>query len=208
MKFYLSSFRIGTESNRLLEITAGSERRVGIISNALDYFNDIEERKRIEGNDIADLETLGFQVEKLDLRDYFGRPNELKERVDTYDVVWVTGGNTFVLRQAMYLSGFDKIIKGLFEDKVKLVYGGFSAGICVLSSKLNGIHLVDDPNEKVYSCNNEPIWEGLDILNYLIVPHYRSSHFESEAIENVVQYMIENKLLFKVLRDGEVIVIE
>jgi len=42
----------------------------------------------------------------------------------------------------------------------------------------------------------------------MIVPHYRSSHFESEEMEKVVQYMIENKVLFIALKDGEVIIIE
>jgi len=207
MKFYLSSFRIGTEAHRLLEITENGNRRVAFISNALDYFTDLKERKRIEQNDISDLEQLGFQVELLDLKDYFEKPIELKEKIKAYDVFWVSGGNAFVLRQAMYLSGFDKVIKKFYEDKVDIVYGGFSAGVCVLGPTLKGIHLVDDPNEVPYSNHNDIIWSGLDILNYVIVPHYRSSHFESEAMEKVVEYMIENKSLFIALSDGEVIVI-
>lgn len=208
MKFYLSSFRIGTEANRLLKITASGNRKVGYISNALDYFTDYKDRKRIEGNDISDLEQLGFQVELLDLKDYFEKPTELNKRVDEYDVIWVSGGNTFVLRQAMYLSGFDKVIKKLYEDNVDIVYGGYSAGVCILGPTLKGIHLVDDPCQKIYSNCNKTIWKGLDILNYVIVPHYRSSHFESDLMETVVQYMIEKKLLFIALSDGEVVVIE
>ena len=208
MKFYLSSFRIGNETNRLLEITERGNKRVAYISNALDYFTNFKERKRIEGNDISDLEQLGFEVDLLDLKDYFGEPIKLKEIIETYDVIWVSGGNTFVLRQAMSLSGFDKLIKKFYEDKADIVYGGYSAGVCVLAPVLKGIHLVDDPNEWSYNNSTEIIWSGLDILNYAIVPHYRSSHFESEAMEQVVEYMIENKSLFVTLSDVEVLVIE
>ena len=88
-------------------------------------------------------------------------------------------------------------------------------GECVITSysihytKLyDGLHLVDSPEHKTYGDNSELIWKGLDIINYMIVPHYRSSHFESEEMEKVVQYMIENKVLFIALKDGEVIIIE
>jgi len=169
---------------------------------------DLEERKRYEDNDVSDLKQLGFLVELLDLRNYFNKQIELEGRLKEYDIIWVCGGNTFVLVQAMKLSGFDIIIKRLYDDKVDIVYGGFSAGVCVLGPTLKGIHLVDDPYEKPYGEQHDVIWDGLGIFDYVIVPHYKSEHFESDAIEEVVQYLIENKIFFIALRDGEIIVIE
>jgi dipeptidase E len=52
------------------------------------------------------------------------------------------------------------------------------------------------------------IWEGLGIIDYVIVPHYKSDHPESEIMEEVVEYLIENKIPYKTLRDGEVIIVE
>ena len=52
------------------------------------------------------------------------------------------------------------------------------------------------------------IWEGLGIIDYVIVPHYKSVHLESEIMEEVVEYLIENKIPYKTLRDGEVIIVE
>ena len=46
------------------------------------------------------------------------------------------------------------------------------------------------------------------LINYCIATHYKSDHYESELINKTVEYFIENKLLFKALRDGEVIIIE
>jgi hypothetical protein len=54
----------------------------------------------------------------------------------------------------------------------------------------------------------QTIWEGLNILDYVIAPHYKSDHRESEDMDKAVEYMIDNKILFKALRDGEVIIIE
>ncbi len=124
MKFYLSSFGLGTKSSELLELTEHSikgNKRVAYISNALDYFEDLKERKRIEACDIADLEQLGFEVEILDLREYFKKPLELKERINSYDVFWVSGGNVFILRQAMYLSGFDTILNELYITNADVI---------------------------------------------------------------------------------------
>lgn len=209
MKFYLSSFKIGNEVHKLKKITQNGNKRVAYISNALDDFSiDLERRKRIEVNDISDLEQIGFQVDLLDLRHYFNKQIELEERIKKYDVIWVSGGNSFVLLQAMNLSGFDVIIKKFYEDNVDIVYGGYSAGVCVLGPTLKGIHLADDQNQKPYGDQYDAIWDGLGILDYVIVPHYQSDHFEFEAMEKSVQYLIENKLLFIPLKDGEVIVIE
>lgn len=46
------------------------------------------------------------------------------------------------------------------------------------------------------------------MLDYVIAPHYKSDHKESKDMDKVVEYMIDNKILFKALRDGEVIIIE
>ncbi|PKM93105.1 MAG: hypothetical protein CVU84_17500 [Firmicutes bacterium HGW-Firmicutes-1] len=208
MKFYLSSFKTGSEVEKLKKITQNGNKRVVYISNALDYLTDLEERKRYEGNDISDLKQLGFLVELLDLRYYFNKQIELEERIREYDLIWISGGNSFVLLQAMKLSGFDVIIKKYYEEKVDIVYGGFSAGVCVLGPTLKGIHLVDDQTEKPYGEQHAVIWDGLGILDYVIVPHYKSDHFESEEMDEVIQYLIDNKMFFIALRDGEVIVIE
>jgi dipeptidase E len=208
MKFYLSSFRIGDEVDKLIEMTQNGNKKVLYISNALDYEMDLEFRNMIENNDINDLKELGFQVQLLDLRQYFGKTTELEELMQETDVIWIGGGNAFVLLQAMKLSGLDEIIKKLYESKAELLYGGYSAATYVLGPTLRGLHLIDDDSEMPYGEHHETIWQGLGILDYVIVPHYKSAHFESEAAEKAVQYLIDNKTLFIALRDGEVIIIE
>ncbi|MFD2611591.1 Type 1 glutamine amidotransferase-like domain-containing protein [Paenibacillus gansuensis] len=208
MKYYLSSFKIGNEELALKRLTENGNKKVAFINNALDFATDSERRKQSDAIDVSDLERLGFHVEILDLREYFYKSTELEEKLEDYDVIWTRGGNTFVLAQAMKLSGFDEIIKQYHRKGKKIVYGGYSAGICILGPTLRGLQLVDDPNQKPYGEQHSTIWDGLNILDYFIAPHYRSDHAESEDMEKVVDYLIENKILFKTLKDGEVIVIE
>lgn len=48
----------------------------------------------------------------------------------------------------------------------------------------------------------------MNILDYALVPHYKSEHPESEDVDKIIAYMIDSKIPFKALRDGEVIIIE
>jgi len=208
MKFYLSSFRIGNESEKLKSMAQNSNKKVAYISNAVDYLDDEEFRNMIETNDISDLQELGFEVTTIDLKVYFEKKEKLEERMNEFDIVWITGGNAFVLLQAMKLSGLDSILKKWNKKKIDKIYGGFSAATYVLAPELNGMHLVDDQDEKPYGEEHKAIWNGLGILDYVIVPHYKSEHFESEAVEKAIQYFIDHKIHFKALRDGEVIVVD
>jgi len=204
MKLYLSSYHLGNEAQKLKKIV-GSIKKAAIIHNALDFATDLERLKKSKEGEVSDLKGLGFQSEELDLKDYFGKTNELKEKLKEFGLVWVRGGNTFVLRRAMKQSGFDEIIKD-YVGKETLVYAGYSAGVCVLSQTLKGLELVDDPHIVPAGYKSEIIWEGIGLINYSVAPHYKSDHPESEAVEKEVDYFIDNKIPFVALHDGEVII--
>ena len=204
MRFYLSSYKLGNKTDELKKLIP-KNNKTAYIPNALDYSNDLKRRRKGEASDIKDLTKVGLDVELLDLRNYFGKSSELKNKLKSFGVIWVRGGNVFVLRQAMKLSGFDKIIKTLLDtDKL---YGGYSAGICILASNLRGIDLMDDLTVKPHGNPLEIIWDGLNLIDYLIIPHYKSNHFESDDATKCVEYMKKEGLPFKTLKDGEVIII-
>jgi dipeptidase E len=207
MKFYLSSFKLGDKANELARLVRGN-RRIGYIPNACDY-TKVDVKRRDEGNqrDMAALKELGLSAEFLDLKDYFGKTNALRMKIKALDGVFVRGGNTFILRQAMKLSGFDTIFKEILK-RDDFVYAGYSAGICVLAPDFKALQTVDDPTDKPYKQIKETIWEGLGYLEYIILPHYKSDHPESAAIDKEVEYCKKNNIPFKTLRDGEVIIIE
>lgn len=107
----------------------------------------------------------------------------------------------------MHLSGFDVLLKELLQ-KEDFVYAGYSAGICVLAPDLKALQIVDDPSDKPYQELQEILWEGLGILDYMILPHYQSDHPESADIDKEVAFCEKNKIPFKTLRDGEVMIME
>lgn len=203
MKLYLSSYNLGDNPEKLIELV-GTTKKVAVICNASDL-KTVEERKEKVKEEFDHLIEIGLLPEELDLRKYFGKQNKLKEKLNEFETVWVKGGNTFVLRRAMAQSGFDILIKEKIEDS-NFVYAGYSAGSCVVTPTLKGLEIVDDPIEVPKDYNSEIIWEGLGLVDYSIAPHYKSNHPESIMVDETVKYFVENKMPHKALRDGEVII--
>jgi len=79
MQLYLSSYRFGNDPVRMLCGTAAS-RRVGVIQNALDGYTDVPLRRSQLERELAGLAELGLAPEELDLREYFGAEDRLRER--------------------------------------------------------------------------------------------------------------------------------
>ena len=124
--------------------------------------------------------------------------------INGVNAFYVIGGNVFVLRTAMKLSGFDEILVELSKSDDYL-YSGFSAGICVLAKDLHGIHLADSIEADPYNYQ-ETIWDGIGLIDYMPVPHFDTpNHPESSLMYNVVKYLEENNLKYKTLHDGDVL---
>ena len=202
MKLYLSSYNLGDNPEKLLELV--TDKKIAVIANASDL-KTVDERIQKVKEEFNQLIEIGLQPEELDLRDYFGRQNQLKKKLNEFKTVWVKGGNTFVLRRAMAQSGFDKLIKEKINDS-DFVYAGYSAGSCVVTPTLKGLEIVDDPITVPIGYNPDVIWEGLGFVDYSIAPHYKSNHPESAMVDETVKYFVERKMPHKTLRDGEVII--
>lgn len=178
----------------------GAGVRTAVVLNALDNLPDFLRAERLE-EERSVLEMLGLPAFELDLRAYFGQHAALQTALNGVGLIWVTGGNVFVLREAIRRSGLEDFIGELLRSEV-LAYGGYSAGACVAGPTLRGLEIVDDA-----TAVNEPIWEGLGLVNYSIAPHYRSDHPESRSIEDVVGYFEGRRIPYRPLRDGQALVI-
>jgi dipeptidase E len=205
MKLYLSSYRLGNHPESLQEL-AGTNKKTAVICNSMDNL-ELEKRVSAVSREIADMKELGFEPEELDLRKYFDNPSALDKKLNEYGIVWARGGNAFLLRAAMNLSGFDNLLVKRLDMDNDFVYAGYSAGIVVLAPTLEGIDIVDDIHAKPFGYDAKPITRGIGIIDFCIAPHYHSDHPESPAIDKVVEYFQQKEIPFKTLHDGEAIVI-
>lgn len=186
MQLYLSSYKLGNKQEILKEWIKNHGNKIILIANSRDIFEDGPRKEAGIKRDTEALENLGFEVKNLSLKDYFGQYEKLRKELDGYYAFYVIGGNTFSLIQAMKYSGFDQYLKEISRDS-RYLYAGYSAGICVLAPRLEGLHLVDEP---INPYNSEKVtYQGIGLINYVPVPHYKSDHPESKMADDVVEYM-------------------
>ncbi len=207
MRLYLSSHRLGRHADSLLRLV-GNRRNTLVIGNALDYIPAAARAvyTATTYDPVAELNAIGLHASWLDLRDYVGSPIRLHDQLTTCGLVWVLGGNAFVLRRAMRASGFDGVIHGLLSQDA-LVYGGFSAGAIVTAPTLRGLDLMDDP--AIGTWGGEVIsYEGLNLFPKSVVPHVQSDHRETSTADSAAHWLTENNMPFVGLQDGQVIVVD
>ncbi len=206
MKLYLSSYRLGNFSEELIKLVGKSQAKVAVISNAVDWSTDAKRIEESINNEFEDMKSLGFKPTLLDLRNYFDKPG-LTEYLSGFDMVWVRGGNAFILVKAMKQSGFDDVIEKLIKPG-KLVYAGYSAAFCAVSSSLRGVELVDDVNAKAKGYKDFDVWEGYGLIDFYPIVHFRSDHPESADVEKEYNYVKGKGMKLKTFSDGDVYIVD
>ena len=197
MKLYLSSYRIPVlEALTSLIGKEPKETKVALISNAKDYYVE-RPRTCTINKTLGYFDALGFQTSNIDLRDYTSS-EMLVRNLQGYDLIWASGGNTFMLRHEMKRSGFDQAIRELLD--AGKVYGGESAGAIVAGKSLHGIEYAD---EKEFA--EEIIWDGIGLVDSFVLPHVGSADFATAVEEARAIHL--NKLDIVELTDSQAYIV-
>ena len=147
MKLYLSSQRLGNYPEKLIELL-GNNNKVVVIANALDD-KPLEHRLSRVNREFEMLKGIGLDPVELDLRNYFDSSNGLKDFLKDKSLIWIRGGNVFILRRAMEASNFDTEVLPLIKNGT-IAYGGYSAALIIACRDLWASEMIDD----IYSVPN------------------------------------------------------
>lgn len=211
MRLYLSSFRIGDHPDVLTRLagrdTSGRPQAL-VVANAIDAADPADRAQRV-GEELARLTALGLAAAELDLRNHRADDDSaLTAALSACDLLWLRGGNVFLLRHAMATSGLDRLVPELLADDA-LVVGGYSAGPCVLGSDLSALAACDPPGEVTELYGVPARSDGLAVLPVPVVPHLDTpDHFESAVLEQVAERHRAAGQEFLGLRDGDVYVVD
>ncbi|HEY7485850.1 MAG TPA: Type 1 glutamine amidotransferase-like domain-containing protein [Streptosporangiaceae bacterium] len=210
MRLYLSSFRLGNHPERMLALLREQPIRgeVAVIANAMDAQTEDERSAGVQREADA-LASLGLRPTEVDLRRSFDRPADaVAAALARFPLIWVRGGNVFMLRYAMARSGADLALTTLLRRDA-VVYAGYSAGACVLAPSLGGLEQCDDPQVVPAAYGDPPIWDGLGLLDYALVPHVDSpGHPETEILSTVAARYRAEGVAHRPLRDGQALVVD
>ncbi|WP_307816189.1 Type 1 glutamine amidotransferase-like domain-containing protein [Hoyosella rhizosphaerae] len=185
---------------------------MGVIANAADAWPPAARKWAVQ-SEIRSLSQLGYRATEIDLRLFEraepgARATRLAEALMSHDLLWVRGGNTFVLRSQLARSGADTEIRRAVIDG-NLAYGGYSAGACIASPALDGLELCDDVDEVAMVGDGKLMWDGLGLVPFRIVPHFRSpGHENPERIEQLAARYAQEDVPFRALSDDDAIVVD
>lgn len=204
MRLFLSSENLGKFPEEFLNLL-GPNKKLALVENAKDDWNTKDRKAKVDEH-LEQFEGQGFDVFELDLRDYFGKPEELKKILLKCGGIFIAGGNTFILARALRYSAADRLLYDMVR-KNEIAYGGSSAGSIMATPSLKGTELGDSPQSTAEGYKDEVVWNGLDFVNFYIVPHYKSGWFGIEA-EAMLDYFKKHRMPYRALMDGQVIMID
>lgn len=126
--------------------------------------------------------------------------NMYKEKIiDTskkYDVIWVCGGNTFLILDRMKKTGIFDFIKGaVLSDES--IYFGISAGSIIAGPNIEVSAPWDENTIDLKDTN------GMNIVDFAVVPHYQNK-------DKLIVQQLENKLNYKIIKitDNEAVFVD
>ena len=177
MLLYLSSYKLGNDKELLKKWIKDNGNKIMLIANSRDFIPDGKKKEDRIKSSVDDLEILGFEVERLDLREYFGKEDILRKDLENCRAFYVIGGNVYTLKMAMKLSGFDNYLKDSSKCD-NYLYAGYSAGICVLAPKLYGLDIVDN---KISNISLHNIY--ISITCFKIILDGKNTDFDPEIVD-------------------------
>jgi dipeptidase E len=123
------------------------------------------------------LEDRGLMVDELEIST--ATKEEIANKLQANDYIYVTGGNTFFLLQELKRTGADKIL--IEQIKSGKPYVGESAGSIILSPNIEYVKGMDDfkaaPNLESFS--------SLGLVDFYPLPHHTNFPFK-EAVEEII----------------------
>jgi len=144
-------------------------------------------------NDRQALINAGFKVSNYTIT---GKSkDQLKAYLNPFNYVYLSGGNTAYLLEQSQKSGFISLIKELVQEKGK-VYIGTSAGSIIAGPRLPDYF--SDENANLKDRN------GYGFVNFTILPHWGSEHFEDRYLGGRLKIMYkENQVPLVALTDNQ-----
>lgn len=195
MKYILTSNSYQVTDQWIKELDKKPQgMRAVFIDTAANVYNKAEaEWLKADRNSLV---KAGFEVEDYDLE---GKSREnLIEDLEKFDLLFVSGGNTFYLLEKANESGFTQLIKeNYFADKV---YVGSSAGSVFLSDNIEVIKFLDNPDQT--KLDN---FDAAGILNFTVFPHWGSPKFKPRYEKSLV-FSYNTMKPFFTLKDTEYLV--
>jgi len=166
----------------------------------LNTASEVEEGdKKWLQDDRDSLVKMGFEV--FDYTITGKSEQEVMQAVESIDVLFVAGGNTFYLLEQARKCGFEKIVKDLMERGV--IYIGSSAGSLLAGPDIEPIKYLDDPSKS----ESLRSFEAFGLTDVIVFPHWGSDGFREKYLKLIESvYRVGKKIIL--LTDQQYVMVE
>lgn len=165
---------------------------VGFIPTASEVEND---RSYMVQNKL-NLQNMGYEI--IDIELSTESKEEIVEKLNTIDALYVAGGNCFYLLQQIKQKNVLNEIRDFADKKI---YIGASAGSCIACPSIEYVCNLDDRNAAPLLTD----YNSLNLINAHILPHYKNSNEYNALVDKTID---ENpNLKFIVLTDSQAVIV-
>ncbi len=186
-KLFLTS-----SSNFTIHLLAGlanikpERTKVGFINNACDLNNDPLWVK----DEYDAYEKSAYKLEKVDLNEY--ESNNLKKKLESFDIIHIAGGNTYYLQKILIKSGAFEIIPEILKNDSSKIYIGSSAGSMIAGPNIE----LGGSKEELDEAGEMEHFKGMNLVEFEIFPHWGRKDFKEEYQESYeAMYMAKYPIL-------------
>ncbi len=127
---------------------------------------------------------------------------EIKRDLSGFDVISVSGGNTFYALQQIQLSGCAQVIRDYVNSGK--IYIGSSAGSVVAGPDIYPIYRLD----KMEEAPNLKGYEGLRLTDVVVLPHWGTDKSKDLYLNKRLEHVYNNKNKTILLTDNQYLRIE
>ncbi len=174
-RLFLTSSTHQVSKHWVQHIDLDKENKLAFITTPAD--GEIGDKQWL-ADDRTSLINVGFTV--TDYTIVGKNSQELLTELAAFDILYVSGGNTFYMLQQSHISGFFEAVHTLVEERGK-VYVGTSAGSIIAGPRLPEylLNLGEQLIEKKFVDGT-----GFGFVNFILLPHWGSESFKSRYLES------------------------
>ena len=143
----------------------------------------------------------GFKITEVDLRNV-GK-DEFERVLENNDILHFGGGSVFYLLSLLKQRDLENLIIDYVKNN-KVIYTGTSAGSIIPSPALD-LYKYDTEEVKFYKSESES--KGLDLINFVILPHCNNQDM-AENNKNVVEHAHKHSIPLLLLHDNQAVWVE
>lgn len=152
-------------------------------------------------DEINAIKAEGYEVDRWSITNKSSQ--EIEEKIDACDAIYMNGGNTFYLLEQMQKSSCIELIRDKVINEGK-IYIGSSAGSIVAAADISPTKRLDDDLETPDLENTS----GLNIVDHLVLPHWGSNSFRDVYLSDRIKEVYnDNNHRYVLLSDNQYIVV-